>query len=125
MEEGALLRLDDGGRLDAKEGSLQHLVKASPRRYGSIAILNLASSLGPLRPASASTEPARPLRFAAHSELVEVPDCRYRKSAPRPPLEILVAFLFIGSQDLKISGGESVRFLLLGEGRVLINKSFN
>ena len=72
MEEGALLRLDDGGRLDAKEGSLQHLVKASPRRYGSIAILHLASSLGPLRPASASTERALPFRFAAHPELIEV-----------------------------------------------------
>ena len=38
MEEGALLRLDAGGRLDAKEGILEHLVKAGVRRHGSIAI---------------------------------------------------------------------------------------
>src|ERR1700722_7506973 len=36
MAQGALLRLDAGGRLDAKKGSPQYLAKASLRRQGSI-----------------------------------------------------------------------------------------
>jgi hypothetical protein len=44
--------------LDAKDGSLQDLVKASLRRQGSITMLNFASLLGALRPASASSERA-------------------------------------------------------------------
>jgi hypothetical protein len=36
VAEGALLRLDARGRLDAEEGSPQYLVKASLRRPGSI-----------------------------------------------------------------------------------------
>jgi hypothetical protein len=55
MEEGALLRLDAGGRLDPKEGSLQHLVKASRRPRGSIA--NSRIRLSSMR--SASSSPAR------------------------------------------------------------------
>ena len=42
MEEGALLRLDAGGRLDAKEGGLHDVVEDSLRRQDSIATFNFA-----------------------------------------------------------------------------------
>jgi hypothetical protein len=54
-----------------------------------------------------------------------VPQADCQKKMQTRNEQIHVAFLFIGSQDLKFSGGESVCFLLLGEGRVLINESFN
>jgi hypothetical protein len=45
MEEGVLMRLDAGGQLDPREGSLAHLVKASLRPRGSIANSRIRLSL--------------------------------------------------------------------------------